>query len=157
MGVRGNGRAEPDEALTVQLSAPTNRLALGVPVGVGTILDDDSELRVAFGNCLVVEGAAGSTQRCAMPLMVSRTPQRTFTVDWRTRDDTATVANTDYVSAQKSVKVSNSRTVKVKVRGDGQVEPTEWFRAVIVRINRDAVEAASPGRVIVVNDDAPAP
>ena len=92
-----------------------------------------------------------------MPLMVSRTPQRTFTVDWRTRDDTATVATNDYVSAQKSVKVTNSRTVKVRVRGDGQVEPTEWFRAVIVRINRDAVEAASPGRVIVVNDDVPAP
>jgi hypothetical protein len=155
--VRGNGGAEPDEEVTLQLSAPTNRLAVEAPVGVGTILDDDRGLRVAFGNCLVVEGAAGSTQTCAMPLMVSRKPQRTLTVDWRTRDATATVAEADYVSAQKAAKVSKSRTVQVKVRGDAQVEPTEWFRAVIVSINRDAVKAASPGRVIVVNDDPPAP
>ena len=60
-------------------------------------------------------------------------------------------------AAQKSVKVSKSRTVPVTVRGNNREEPTEWFRAVIVRINRDAVEAASPGRVIVVNDDEPAP
>ena len=157
VAVRGNGGAEPDEGLTLQLTAPTNGLALANPVGVGTILDDDRGLRVAFGNCLVVEGDAGATKTCAVPLMVSRTPQRTLTVDWRTRDGEATVANGDYVSARKSVKVSRSRTVKVSVRGDGRVEQTEWFRADIVRINRDAVEAASPGRVIVVNDDAPLP
>ena len=88
--------------------------------------------------------------------MVSRKPQRTLTVEWRTGGGTATVADDDYVSAQKSVKVSKARSVQVKVRGDDDEEQTEWFRAVITRINRDALEAASPGRVIVVNDDAPA-
>ena len=63
-----------------------------------------------------------------MPLMVSRKPQRTFTLEWRTGGGTAT-AGRDFVSVpRKSVKVSKARTVQVKVQGDGQAEQTEWFR-----------------------------
>ncbi|HET8961463.1 Calx-beta domain-containing protein, partial [Nocardioides sp.] len=158
VAVRGSGGVEPDENLTLQLTAPTNGLAMGERSAEGTILDDDDgRLRVAFGNCPVPveEGDAGTITTCAVPLMVSRKPQRTFTLEWRTGGGTAT-AGRDFVSVpRKSVKVSKARTVQVKVQGDGQAEQTEWFRVVITRISRDAVEAASPGRVIVVDHDPP--
>jgi hypothetical protein len=152
--VRGDTSDEPDEQLTLQLSSPTGQLELGDPVATGSVLDDDRRLRIALGNCRVVERDSDS-RSCNVPVLLSRSLSRSIAIDWRTYDGTATTADRDYRARDLRRTLSRPVRLPVRINGDRAVESTEWLRVGLTGVNRDAVIAPSPGLAIIVNDDVP--
>lgn len=139
--VKGDTIDENNETFYVSLSS-----AMGATItdnqATGTIIDDDDGGSGSGGNlpvlsvsgpAPVMEGNEGE-QEVTFTITASPAPTSTLVVNYTTIDDTATVANNDYVKPYTgtigSVTFSanqTSQTVKVKIKGDTNVEPEEKF------------------------------
>ena len=110
-----------------------------------------------LGACLVLEGNIG-TKGCDVPGRLFGGPAGEVTVNWRTEDGTATVADGDYIAAAGSLRIRGSSSrIPVVVRGDLRVEPTESFAVRLTSSSPGTLVTGSSGIVVVVNDDRAAP
>ena len=154
VAVRGDVVYEGDETLSLRLERASAPVARGA--AKGTIRDNERAPRLSIDDVRVSEGNTGRTN-ARFSLSLSPPCQNAVGVRFATRDGNAT-APTDFIAASGTVVFApgqTSKTVAVAVRGDGQVEPNEFFRLDLshanVRLNR------SNGVATIINDDKNAP
>jgi ribosomal protein L35AE/L33A len=158
--VIGDLKFEGDETFAVELSGATNAELLD-PQGVGTIVNDDSDVRprLTVSDVTLVEGNVGTTQ-ATFTISLDRAPsQGSVGVHWSTGDGTASSADNDFVAASGDEVFSGnetSRTVSVTINGDTRVEPDETFTVDLSSAtNADLLDPQGVGTVI--NDDGNPP
>ncbi len=153
--VFGDTVFEPDETFTVELTG-----AAGVVLddALGTIRDDDPEPALSIGSVAVMEGDAGTVDALfAVDLLGD--PAGPVTVDYATRDGTATAADGDYrsVSGTLTFEPGDRRLdLSVPVHGDTRLEPDETF-FVELSNPRGATVADGRGEGTILNDDQAPP
>ena len=126
--VNGDAQNEADERFQVRLSSPTNA-TIADNLGIATILNDDAVPSISIGDVQVTEGNSG-TIAAVFAVTLSNPTDQTVTVHYQTADNTATIANADYVTAAGNLSfppLALSATVTVTVNGDTKREGNETF------------------------------
>ncbi len=93
--VNGDTTIEPDETLTVTLSAPTDGYAVGRGVGTGTILNDDgaaSGLTLGAGDSSIVNASSGN-QKLEIPVTLSAPAATAVSVQYTITPASATYSS----------------------------------------------------------------
>ena len=117
--VYGDVVNEANEFFLMKLSNASG-CRIGVPQGVGTIINDDSGPVITVGPASVIEGHSGTTQ-LKFPVSLSNGSGTPVSFDWTTVDGTATNASGDYVTASGTLTIPAKQledTVTVVVNGD---------------------------------------
>jgi hypothetical protein len=152
--VVGDRIAESNETFTLTLSEPTNAfLSLGSSTGTGTIIDD--EPRISISNVTKNEGNKGTTA-FVFTVTLSAPYDAPVTVHYATSNGTATVANGDYIATSGTLTFApgqTTATITVKVNGNRQVEPNEYFYVNLSSPSSDALITDPYGIGTIVNDD----
>ena len=154
--VLGDTVEEPQETFWVELRRSVNA-ALGNRFGRGSIVDDDTPVRLSVSGASVVEGQSGTTN-LVFALRLSAPSDEPVTVDYTTAGGTAT-AGSDYVAAAGTVTFPagvTRQTVSVTVNGDTAVEPDETVTLQLSNVS-GAVMGTGQAAGTIVNDDAGAP
>lgn len=153
--VIGDTSREPDETFFVNLSSATNA-AISDGQGICTILNDDGPPALSISDASVIEGNSG-TVNAVFTVTLSPASGQTVTVSFATADDTATVANNDYVTKSGTLTFNpgeRNKTIDVQVIGDNSPEPDETF---LVRlsspVNAEILDSLGAGTII--NDESP--
>src|SRR5687767_2748366 len=116
-------------------------------------MDDDAEPSLGVGNATVTEGHSGPTA-AVFTVTLSAVSGRTVTVDYATADGTASQP-ADYTAASGRltfVAGETSKTLRVDVNGDADVEPNETFGVGLATPTNAAIAAAN-GTGTILNDD----
>jgi chitinase len=159
VAVIGDTTDEPDEAMLILTSHPTNA-TIGGALGLGSavIQDDDPLPVVAPGEASVAEGDT-DTSTVSVPVTLSAPSSRTVTVDWATADQGA-IAGEDYVAASGTLTFlpgETDKTIDVSVIGDTIVEPDETFAVVLSNPASAALGDDDVGLGHILNDDQEPP
>jgi hypothetical protein len=152
-----DNKLEDDETITLTLSNPVNTTIAGTGSAIGTIKNDDQRPTIGIASTPLSED---SPTAAAYPFTIrlSNPTTQTVTVTYRTIDDTATVADNDYVATNGTITFNpgeTEKTINVQAIADRKFEPTERF---IVRlenaVNADLSPTATDGFGVLNNDDA---
>lgn len=153
--VIGDTVSEPDETLSITLSGATNA-NITDGQGTGTIINDDGAPGLSISDASVIEGNSGAVN-AVFTVTLSPASGQTVTVNFATADDTATVANNDYVTKSGTLTFNpgeRNKTIDVQVIGDNSQEPDETF---LVRlsspVNAEILDGIGAGTII--NDETP--
>jgi hypothetical protein len=154
--VNGDLKFEPDETVLLNLSNAVN-LVIGDSQGVGTIENDDVQPAISIADVQMSEGQAGTTV-FEFDVSLSNPSAQTIAVTASSADDTATLADGDYLQLMPTVVTfmpgQTTQTVQVGVNGDAVVEGNERF---LVNLS-DAVAATiadAQGQGLIVDDEGP--
>ena len=127
--VNGDTKRELDETFFVKLTSPVNA-SFDDSVGIGEILNDDSMPTISITDTTGYEGNAG-TKSFGFYVTLNTASYQTITVAYSTADNTATIADNDYVGIGSTTLTFNpgetSKRVGVTVNGDLNSEPNETF------------------------------
>jgi Calx-beta domain len=152
--VHGDTEREADETFTVNLGG-----AVGASItddqGLGTISNDDPVPGISVDDQVVAEGNTPATTTMTFNVTLSNASDQTVTVDYATNDGTATIADSDYVTATGTLTFTagqTARTVDVTVNGDDGVEPDEGL-TLDLSIASNATLADAQGEGTITNDD----
>jgi outer membrane autotransporter protein len=152
VAVNGDTRVEANESFFVDLSG-----AVGATIddseGEAAVQNDDSTT-VSIGDVSVAEGDTGTVD-AVLTVTLSNESALPVTVDFATRDGTATIADGDYQAAAGTLTFDPneiSQTVSVAVNGDLTVEPGESF-FVDLSSAAGATIADGEGEATIQNDD----
>ncbi|HAK75704.1 MAG TPA: hypothetical protein DCM71_02050 [Runella sp.] len=112
---------------------------------------------LTINDAIVVEGDAG-TKIMTFTVSLSRVaPAGGVTFDIATANNTATVANNDYVAlsltSQTIAEGATSKTFDVTINGDTEVEPTETFYVNITNVSANANMTDLQGVGTIISDD----
>ena len=159
--VIGDTMLEPNEDFFVNLGVPSNgAITRTDSQGIGTINNDDAA-SLAINDVSVTEGNTG-TINATFTITLTGSVQGSFSVPVSSADDTATVANNDYVAIAPATTAiftgaaNETRTISVVVNGDTAVEPTEFFQVNLGTPNNAQVTVSdSQGIGTITNDDIP--
>ncbi|MEQ9407474.1 MAG: Calx-beta domain-containing protein [Fuerstiella sp.] len=173
--VHHDAKVEADELFTVTLEAVSNLAATVDPSRVliagspqtGTILNDDTAtVTLAPLTATADEGTGGTTTDLTYSVTLSNAVQGGFDLAYTTSDDTATVADGDYIDNDGSQSFAGLageiRTITVQVNHDAKVEADELFVLALEAVSNlaGAIDPASlsitgnPQIGTIVNDDA---
>lgn len=157
--VNGDTADEGVETFHVTLSSPTNATLGAGSVGIGTILNDDSQdPRVTINDVTVDEtaGVATFTLTLTCPTACPGGVSQVVTVDYATADLTAT-AGADYVgipAGQVSfASFTTTATIAVSITDDAIYEPTETFAVNLTSATGGTILDAQ-GIGTITSDDA---
>ena len=161
VAVIGDTMLEPNENYFVNIGVPSNgAITLGDSQGVGTITNDDTA-SLSINDVSVTEGNTG-TINATFTISLTGSVQGSFSVPVSSSDDTATVANNDYVAIAPATTAiftgaaNETRTISVVVNGDTTVEPTEAFQVNLGTPNNAQVSVSdNQGIGTITNDDIP--
>jgi hypothetical protein len=154
--VNGDAAVENNETFFVNI---TN--ASGATItdgqGVGTIQNDDLPA-LTINDVSISEGNTG-TKLFTFTVSLAQPAPATVTFDIATQDDTATIADNDYVArsltGQTIAAGSSTYTFDVTVNGDVTIEPNETFFVNVTNVS-GANPTGSRGVGTIQNDDSPA-
>ena len=154
----GDAFDEADETFSLKLSgAKGAEIADGE--ATGTILDDDAPPSVSVGSPVSVpEGQTGDASFATIDVTLSSASGLDVSVDWTTADDTATVADNDYVAGAGQLDFApgeTSKTVLIEVVGDVASEGDETFDVVISTPVNATLGSDTDVVTIVDNDPIP--
>jgi hypothetical protein len=156
----GDQKYEQDETFFVYLSNPTDTDENAEPPeieddeGVGTVVNDDPLPSIWVEGVALSEGNSG-TMLLTFTINLTNTSYQTINVNYATADDTATVANNDYVATSGSFTFNPGETVKtftVQVNGDTTYEADEFFLIILSNIV-NAFWPQTDGTGGILNDD----
>ncbi|HPR26300.1 Calx-beta domain-containing protein, partial [Lentimicrobium sp.] len=159
--VNGDTRIEDDETFIVALSNLVNNgrdITLGSSSGTGTILNDDNAT-ITINDVSIAEGNAG-TSNLTFTVTLSSVVGGTVTVDYASADNTATIADGDYISVAGTLVFTagqTSRTIIVPINGDTKVEANETFYMNLSNLSNGGYAvtlADDQGVGTITNDDA---
>ena len=159
--VIGDTMLEPNEDFFVNLGVPSNgAITRTDSQGIGTITNDDTA-SLSINDVSVTEGNTG-TVNATFTISLAGSVQGSFSVPVSSSDDTATVANNDYVAIAPATTViftgatNETRTISVVVNGDTTVEPNEFFQVNLGAPNNGQVTVSdAQGIGTITNDDIP--
>jgi hypothetical protein len=126
IAIAGDREFEPDETLTVELSAPVHAV-IGAGGGGITIRNDDAP-GLVVSDVAVIEPVTGS-KSAVFTATLSPPSAGVVTVDWATADGTA-LAGSDYLASSGTLTFppgSTTQSFEVTVLSDGERERPETF------------------------------
>jgi len=149
---------EPNETLTIQVSAPTAGITLQTDQGLGTISNDDSaQLRIA--PVAVAEGNAGTTA-VTLVASLSAPVQGEVRASYASDDMTAQVSDLDYDAISGTLVFPAGGApinLTLNLRGDRKVEGNETLTLLLTSLqvppSITAVTLAPNALVTINNDD----
>ncbi|MBT6486213.1 MAG: hypothetical protein HOK71_16325, partial [Planctomycetaceae bacterium] len=155
--VNGDTADEFDEEFFVRLQNASANATIRDSEGVGTIVNDDNPT-ISIDDVAIAEGDSGTTL-ATFTVSLSVVTNEVVTVDLSTADDTATIADNDYVAlppmSQVSIGVGEiSQTFTVEIVGDLVQELDETFFVNLVNPT-NATIADAQGVGTIVDDDKP--
>ncbi|MBW4540517.1 MAG: DUF4347 domain-containing protein [Myxacorys chilensis ATA2-1-KO14] len=155
--LNGDTKLEPDEDFKVTLSSPINA-TIASAIATGTITNDDRRPTLGISGVTKGEGNSG-TQDYVFTVTLSNESAEIITVDYATEDDTATVADGDYLAKTGRLTFSPGsplqQQITVQTVGDVKFEPTEQFVVKLLDqsvVNADISVAQAYG--VLTNDDS---
>jgi hypothetical protein len=131
---------------------------LGVRSATVGIADYAPPPTIRVTDIAVAEGNSGS-KNAVFTVSLSATYPKAVSVNYATRDLTATVADTDYVAAAGTLTFlpgQTSRTVAVAVNGDTRLEPNERFQ-LLLSAPTNASLATATATCTINNDETDQP
>jgi uncharacterized repeat protein (TIGR01451 family) len=154
--VNGDTAVEPDETFFVNLTNASGA-SIGDPQGIGTITNDDLPI-LSINDVTLAEGSAGTKLFTFTVSLSAAAPAGGVTFDIATQDQTATVADSDYVSRSltgQTIAAGNSNyTFDVTVNGDVNVEPNETFLVNVTNVTGATIVGGDgQGLGTIQNDD----
>jgi peptidoglycan-N-acetylglucosamine deacetylase len=155
--VKGDDLDESNEKFTLKLSKPAGA-TISRTAGTVAVLDDDPAPSVRIEDTSVTESAAGATTTVQVPVQLSAKSAKTVTVNYATRDATATAGN-DYTATTGTLTFSPGQTTKhveITIVGDGLHEGNE---SLTVRLGnpKNLTIARETATVRIVDADPPPP
>ncbi|HEY5837981.1 MAG TPA: Calx-beta domain-containing protein, partial [Pyrinomonadaceae bacterium] len=153
----GDITLESNETFFVNLSNPVNAVILDGQ-GQGTITEDEVAPTLSINDVSMDEGNGGTkifqfTVSLSSPALTGG-----VTFDIATQDNSATVANGDYLAnsltSQTIPAGQQTYTFNVTVNGDGDIEPTETFFVNVTSIS-GATAGDTQGVGTIQSDDSP--
>ncbi|HUQ32902.1 MAG TPA: Calx-beta domain-containing protein [Pyrinomonadaceae bacterium] len=153
--VNGDTAVENDETFFVNV---TNVAGANVTdgQGLGTIQNDDLPT-LSINDVTLAEGNSGATT-FTFTVSLSALAPANVTFDIATQDNTATIADNDYVARTLTSRTipagQQTYTFDVTVNGDTAIEPTETFLVNVTNIS-GATALDSQGLGTIQNDDSP--
>ena len=150
--VNGDRAAEPDETFYVNLTGATGA-GIASGTGYGTIQDD--EPHISINSVSLKEGNSG-TKLMTFTVTLSARYDQTVTVNYRTYDDSAKVADKDYVAKSGTLTFAPGQTTKtftVTINGDTKKEADESFYVLLSGASSNAQIDNAYGWGDILNDD----
>jgi hypothetical protein len=155
--VNGDTKLESDEGFNLTLSNPTNA-TIATTTAIGTIKNDDRRPTLGISGVSKGEGNSG-TQNYVFTVTLSNASADVITVDYQTQDDTATIADGDYLQQVGKLTFNPGdplqQQITVQVQGDNKFEPTEKFTVNLLDqsvVNADIAVKQADG--VIINDDS---
>ncbi|PKN93177.1 MAG: hypothetical protein CVU44_12170 [Chloroflexi bacterium HGW-Chloroflexi-6] len=153
--VNGDTNIEPDETFDVVISNPTVA-SITDDTGLGTIANDD--LGLSINDVTVTEGNSGTTT-ASFTVTLTEASASDVTFNIATADNTATIADSDYVSKSvtpATITAGNTTyAFDVTINGDVNVESNETFHVNLAdALGANITDAQGLGTI--TNDDAAA-
>ena len=156
--VHGDLRVENDDAFLVVLGAPSSgSVTVDDDTGVGTLFNDDTA-SLSIDDPSMLEGDSGTS---GLTLTVTSTGEVDggFTVDFVSGDNSATLADGDYVADSGTLTFlgtdGEQQTITIQVVGDTKVEADEQFTVQLRNPSRPAILIPDgTGRPVIQNDDS---
>lgn len=153
----GLDQAEGIEAFQI-IATPVTK-SLGTRAVTAMIADYVPLPAISIADASVVEGSGGTTTTASLAVSLASWYPKPVTVNYVTRDGSATVAANDYVAAAGLITFApyeRSKTVSITVNGDSTLEPNETFQVFLSgptngRLVRNAATVA------IKNDEIDAP
>lgn len=154
--VNGDTTVEPDETFFVNLSN-ANGASILDGQGAGTITNDDLPI-LSIDNVTLTEGNSLTKLFTFTASLSAAAPAGGVTFDIATQDQTATTADSDYVSrsltGQTITAGNSSYTFDVTVNGDVNIEPNETFFVNVTNVTgATLVGGDGQGLGTIQNDD----
>ena len=153
--VNGDTAVEPDENFFVNVTNVSGATATDSQ-GLGTIQNDD--LPALSVNDVSADEGNGGTKTFSFTVNLSAPAPAAVTFDIATADNTATVANNDYVgrslTGQTIPAGQASYTFDVTVNGDVSIEANETFFVNVTNVS-GATIGDGQGQGTIQNDDSP--
>jgi uncharacterized delta-60 repeat protein len=154
--IDGDSKVESDEAFSVNLSDATNGATISDGSGTGTITNDDvvPAGSVSINDVTITEGNSGTKIETFTVTRSGGTGA--FDVNFATSDNSATVADSDYVAKAGALHFDagvNSQTISVTVNGDTKVEAHETFFVNLSGATNGATISHSQGTGTIFDDD----
>jgi uncharacterized protein (TIGR03437 family) len=154
--VNGDATVETDESFLVNVTNVTGA-TLTDGQGVGTIQNDDLP-GLSLNDVSLTEGNSGTKVFSFTVSLSAPAPAGGTTFDIATQDDTATVADNDYIArtltGQTIPAGSSTYTFDVTVNGDLAIEANETFFVNATNVSGATVSDAQ-GLGTIQNDDSP--
>jgi len=162
--VNGDTVLEADEIFHANLNTLSNNFAgnltIADPQGDATILNDDTAT-LAINDVVVTEGDTG-TVNAVFNVMLNGQTASGFSLDYATTDNSATVADADYVGATGSISFVGTagevQTITVVVNPDTTVELDQAFLVDISNLSNNfaggLTVVKSQGNATITNDDS---
>lgn len=155
--VNGDSAIESNEQFFVNVTNVTGATVSDAQ-GTGTITNDDAVLpQLSINDVTVTEGDSGTViAQFTISASLAAGPGG-YVIPFSTADDTATVADADYVGASGSVTIlegNTSATVDITVNGDTNVESNEQFFVNLGAAPAGTQIADGQGIGTITNDDA---
>jgi hypothetical protein len=152
--INGDAKFEANETFSVNLSAATNAAVISDSSGSGTITNDDQAGSVSINDVTITEGDSGT--KIATFTVTRSGGTAAFAVNFATSDNTATVADHDYVANSGTLNFGagvNTQTISVTINGDTRFESDEAFFVNLSGATNGATISDSQGIGTLSNDD----
>jgi chitinase len=152
VSVLGDSKAERGETLRVVIASASGAVVADTSATI-TIVNDDLPV-MAVTNASMPEGDSGATATLVI-VSLSGPVSHDVSVEYETRDSTATADDEDYVAATGVLTFPPgvvADTIAVTMNGDETFEPDEVFWVVLSN-SVGAIVADSVGSVTIANDD----
>lgn len=154
--VNGDLNVEPNETFSVNVTSASGASVLDAQ-GTGTIQNDDSPV-LSINDVIQAEGNSGTSIFTFTVSLSLPAPLGGVTFDLATQDNTATVANNDYVArslASQTIPAGQQTySFDVTINGDIVVEPNESFFVNVTNVSGASV-LDGQGTGTIQNDDLP--
>ena len=155
--INGDGKFEPDETFTVNLSGATNGATISDGSGTGTVTNDDAEPAgsVVIDDVTITEGDSGT--KVATFTVTRSNGTAAFAVNFATANGTATTADNDYVASSGTLNFAQgdtTQTISVTIKGDIKIEPDQTFTVNLSGATNGATISDAQGVGTIANDDA---
>lgn len=155
--VNGDTLVEDNETFFLNLFNATGAL-IADDQALGTILND--EAAISINDVTKLEGPVGTTNNFEFTVSLAHPVEGVVTVDLRTLDGSATLADSDYSELPLQTITFNpgetSKTVTVIVNGDSNIEGDETFQVELSNATNtvgDATILTPTGTGTIENDD----
>jgi hypothetical protein len=146
---------EPNETLTITLSAPSANAIVSDGTATGTITNDDGVTLINIADANVTEGNAGIAT-LTFTVTLTQPAAENVTVNYTTGDVTAT-AGSDYVAESGTVTFTpgdQTETITIDVNGDTFFEGNETLTVTLSNASVNANIADGTATGTILNDDA---